>query len=247
MRTPLLAANWKMHKTLGETRDFLSAFIPLVNDVSDAEIVIAPPFTALSTAADMIRTTRIRLAAQDVFYEPKGAFTGEVSPGMLTDVGCAYVIIGHSERRQYFSDTDDVVNRKIRASLEHGLKVILCIGESLEERERGQTFDVLKRELEVGLKDIAPEKIVIAYEPIWAIGTGKTATPEQAQEAHRYVRERLSQQYGKAAQDIRILYGGSVTPENVASLMVCADVDGGLVGGASLKADSFTRIVKYKG
>jgi triosephosphate isomerase len=247
MRTPLLAANWKMHKTLGETRDFLSAFIPLVNDVSDAEIVIAPPFTALSTAADMIRTTRIRLAAQDVFYEPKGAFTGEVSPGMLTDVGCAYVIIGHSERRQYFSDTDDVVNRKIRASLEHGLKVILCIGESLEERERGQTFDVLKRELEVGLKDIAPEKIVIAYEPIWAIGTGKTATPEQAQEAHRYVRERLSQQYGKAAEDIRILYGGSVTPENVASLMVCADVDGGLVGGASLKADSFTRIVKYKG
>jgi len=247
MRTPLLAANWKMHKTLGETRDFLSAFIPLVNDVSDAEIVIAPPFTALSTAADMIRTTRIRLAAQDVFYEPKGAFTGEVSPGMLTDVGCAYVIIGHSERRQYFSDTDDVVNRKIRASLELGLKVILCIGESLEERERGQTFTVLKRELEVGLKDIAPDKIVIAYEPIWAIGTGKTATPEQAQEAHRYVRERLSQQYGKAAEDIRILYGGSVTPENVASLMACADVDGGLVGGASLKADSFTRIVKYKG
>jgi triosephosphate isomerase len=236
-----------MHKTLGETRDFLSAFIPLVNDVSDAEIVIAPPFTALSTAADMIRTTRIRLAAQDVFYEPKGAFTGEVSPGMLTDVGCAYVIIGHSERRQYFSDTDDVVNRKIRASLELGLKVILCIGESLEERERGQTFTVLKRELEVGLKDIAPDKIVIAYEPIWAIGTGKTATPEQAQEAHRYVRERLSQQYGKAAEDIRILYGGSVTPENVASLMACADVDGGLVGGASLKADSFTRIVKYKG
>ncbi len=246
MRKPFIAANWKMNKTIPETRDFLSAFIPEVKEVKDVDIVIAPPFTSLTAAAEKLKNTNIILAAQDMFYEEKGAYTGEVSPLMLTDIGCRYVIIGHSERRQYFNEIDEIVNRKIKAAKKAGLGVILCIGESLEEREAGKTFNVLEREINKGLHETDIEKIVIAYEPIWAIGTGKTATPEQAQEAHAYIRERLRLKYGNRADDICIIYGGSVTPENVDSLMACKDLDGALVGGASLKVESFTRLVKFK-
>ncbi|MEW6675234.1 MAG: triose-phosphate isomerase [Nitrospirota bacterium] len=251
MRKPFIAANWKMNKTISETREFVSSFIPAVKDVTDVDIAIAPPFTSLTITADKLKDTNIILAAQDVFYEEKGAYTGEVSPLMLIDIGCKYVIIGHSERRQYFNETDDIVNKKIKTAKSAGLGFIFCIGESLEEREAGKTFDVLQREIDKGLngidiKDISDKLNVIAYEPIWAIGTGRTATPEQAQEVHAYIRERLRILYGNKADEIRIIYGGSVTPENIDSLMACEDVDGALVGGASLKVESFVRIVKFK-
>jgi triosephosphate isomerase len=241
-----MAANWKMNKTILETGEFISAFVPAVKDVSDVSIVIAPPFTSLSAAAEKLKNTNVILSAQDVFYEEKGAYTGEISPLMLVDIGCRHVIIGHSERRQYFYETDDSVNRKIRAAKKAGLGVIVCIGESLEEREEGKTFAILQRELEKGLNGTDLHDTVIAYEPIWAIGTGKTATPEQAQEVHAYIREKLKVLYGNKAEELCIIYGGSVTPENVDSLMSCTDVDGALVGGASLKVESFTRIVKFR-
>lgn len=245
MRTPFLAANWKMNKNVDETQTFLREFIPLVKDVNDADIVIAPPFTSLYPASSLLKGSNVHLAAQNIFYEDKGAYTGEVAPAMLSDVGCDYVIIGHSERRQYFKESDEILNKKVKAARKHNLKVIFCIGESLEEREAGKMFEVLKRELEEGLKDILSDNLVVAYEPIWAIGTGKTATTEQAQEAHKYIRERLTSLYGATARDIRILYGGSVTPDNIDALMKCEDVDGALVGGASLKAAGFARIVKF--
>ncbi|RMG71099.1 MAG: triose-phosphate isomerase [Nitrospirae bacterium] len=248
MRRPLIAANWKMHKTTEETREFITRFVPLVEDVQDVEIVIAPPFTSLAVAAKFLKGSNVKLAGQNLFWEEKGAFTGEISAPMLRDVECEYVIVGHSERRQYFGETDETVNRRVRAAHASGLKVILCIGETLEQREAGSTFDVLKTQLLGGLKDIdAHEMLVIAYEPVWAIGTGKTATPEQAEEAHQFIRQQLSGIYGSDVADrIRILYGGSVKPENVASLMAQPDVDGGLVGGASLKPDSFAKIVRFK-
>ena len=246
MRKPFIAANWKMNKTLAETREFLSEFIPGVKDMPDVDIAVAPPFTSLSAAAENLSDTNIILAAQNVFYEDKGAYTGEISPLMLVDCGCKYVIIGHSERRQFFQETDNIVNRKISAARKADLGVIMCVGESLEEREAGKTFDILRRELEKGLDGIGPQDLVIAYEPIWAIGTGKTATPEQAQEAHAYIRERLRILYGNRADEFCIIYGGSATPENIDSLMACEDVDGALVGGASLKVESFTRIVKFR-
>ncbi len=248
MRKPFIAANWKMNKTTSETRKFIERFFPEAKAVSDVDIVIAPPFTSLAEASEVLkslRNTHIMLAAQDVFYEEKGAYTGEVSPPMLTDVGCRYVIIGHSERRQYFNETDEIVNRKIKSAQRGGLGVIVCIGESLAEREEGKTFDILEREMNKGLEGADIENIVIAYEPIWAIGTGKTATPEQTQDAHAFIREKLRLEYRNKFDDIRIIYGGSVTPENVDSLMACADVDGALVGGASLKVESFIRIVKF--
>jgi triosephosphate isomerase len=240
-----MAANWKMNKVTSETREFIARFFPEVKSVSDVDIVLAPPFTSLAQAAEMINHTNIMLAAQDVFYEEKGAYTGEISPPMLTDVGCKFVIIGHSERRQYFRETDEIVNRKIKTAQKGGLGIIFCLGESLEEREAGKTFDILEREMNQGLDGTNIENIVVAYEPIWAIGTGKTATPEQAQEVHAFVREKLRIKYGNKSGDIRIIYGGSVTPENVDSLMACADLDGALVGGASLKVESFVRIVKF--
>jgi len=246
MRKPFIAANWKMHKTIPEAREFLSAFIPQVKDVKDVTIAIAPPFTSLSAVAEQLNNTHIILAAQNMFYEEKGAYTGEISPFMLVDIGCRYVIAGHSERRQYFHETDNIVNKKIKAAQKSGLGVIFCIGESLAEREAGKTLDILQRKLEGGLDGIDPKDIVIAYEPIWAIGTGRTATPAQAQEAHANIREKLRSLYGNKADELCILYGGSVTPENVDSLMECVDVDGALVGGASLKADSFARIVKFR-
>ncbi len=246
MRKPFMAANWKMNKTIPEVREFLLAFTPAVSGLQDITVVIAPPFTALAKAAELLRETNILLAAQDMFFEEKGAYTGAISAGMLVDAGCAYIIVGHSERRQYFLETDDSVNRKIKAAQQHDLGVIVCIGESLAERDADKTYEVLQRQLAQGLRDIGPVDIVIAYEPVWAIGTGRTATPEQAQEAHAFIREQLRGFYGNRADDLCILYGGSVTPDNVVSLMACRDVDGALVGGASLAAESFTRIVKYR-
>ena len=241
-----IAANWKMNKTIEETKAFLRSYVPAVQKVTDVDIIIAPPFTSLSAAAGEVRDTNIQLAAQDTFWEEKGAYTGEISPLMLLDAGCKHVIIGHSERRQYFSEEDVIVNRKIKAAKKAGLGVIFCVGESLEEREAGKTFDVIKREVEMGLAEIDPENLVVAYEPIWAIGTGKTATNEQAQEVHAYIRKLLVNLYGSKAEEIRILYGGSVTPDNVDSLMACKDVNGALVGGASLKPESFAKIVCFK-
>ncbi len=241
-----IAANWKMNKTIGETREFLEAFLPMVKDAADVDIVVAPPFTALAAANDAMKGGNVQLCAQDLFWEEKGAYTGEVAPGMLVDAGCRHVIIGHSERRQYFSEDDFVVNRKIKAAKKAGLGVIFCVGESLEEREAGKTFDVIKLEVEAGLAEVDSENLVVAYEPIWAIGTGKTATVEQAQEVHAFIRKILANLYGNKAEQVRILYGGSVTPENVDSLMACRDVNGALVGGASLKTDSFSRIVHFK-
>ncbi|MBF0558203.1 MAG: triose-phosphate isomerase [Nitrospirae bacterium] len=246
MRKPCIAANWKMNKTAAETGAFLNEFVPLVKNVKDVDIVVAPPFTSLYAAAAIVSNTNVGLAAQNIFYEEKGAYTGEIAPSMLTAAGCSYVIIGHSERRQYFKESDETLNKKTKIARKHNLQVIFCIGESLEERESGRMFDVLKREIEEGLKEVEAAGIIVAYEPIWAIGTGKTATTEQAQEAHRYIRERLAALYGPAqADEIRILYGGSVTPDNIDALMKCADVDGALVGGASLKADSFSKIVIF--
>ncbi|HEB75729.1 MAG TPA: triose-phosphate isomerase [Nitrospirae bacterium] len=245
MRVPIMAANWKMNKTSGETREFIKTFKPLVADVRETEIVIAPPFTSLQAAADLLEGGNIRLAGQDVFYEVSGAYTGEVSPLMLKDAACSYVIVGHSERRQYFGETDETANRKAKAAQDAGLTVIFCIGETLEEREAGNTFDVLKRQTTEGLRGVRADGLVVAYEPVWAIGTGKTASPEQAQEAHRFIRSELVTMYGGAADTIRILYGGSVKPDNISSLMSKEDVDGALVGGASLKVDSFAAIVKY--
>mgnify|MGYP001612948761 FL=1 len=235
-----------MNKTIPETRGFLKALIPSVKDAVGVDIVIAPPFTSLLSAAEEAKGTNVKIASQDVFYEEKGAFTGEISPGMLLDCGCSHVIVGHSERRQYFNETDGIINKKIRASKKNGLGVIFCIGESLEQRESGKTFDILSREMENGLKDVDGDNIVVAYEPIWAIGTGRTAAPEQAQEVHAYIRKKIRVLYGNKADEIRIIYGGSVTPENVDSLMACGDVDGALVGGASLKVESFVGIVKFK-
>lgn len=243
MRKPLITANWKMNKTIGETEDFMHSFLPMVKEVTDVDILIAPPFTSLGIAFQLLQQTNIRLAGQDVFYEEKGAFTGEISPVMLLSAGCSCVIIGHSERRQYFSETDEIVNKKIKTARKNGLEVILCIGESLEEREDNKTFKVLDRQLSGSLKDMHLEGIEIAYEPIWAIGTGKTASPEQANEAHTFIREWLKK-YGEGADGVRILYGGSVTPENIKSLMAEPEVSGALVGGASLKPDSFAKIIK---
>ena len=243
-----IAANWKMNKTIAETREFLRDFIPSVKEVVDVDIVIAPPFTALSAAGEAIRTTNIRLAAQDIFWEEKGAYTGEVAPAMLLDAGCTHVIVGHSERRQYFHEDDTVVNRKARAAQKAGLGVIFCVGESLEERESGRTFDVIRRELEKGLEGIDAGNLVVAYEPIWAIGTGRTPTPEQANDVARSIRATFGAMFGApAAISMRVLYGGSVKPENAAMFFAEPDIDGALVGGAALDAHSFTDIVAAAG
>jgi len=249
MRKPIMAGNWKMNKTIKEAVEMVAELKPLVKDITNREIVVAPVFTALEAVGKAIKGSNIRLSAQDVYWEEKGAFTGEISPAMLVDAGCEYVIIGHSERRQFFGETDDTVNRKIFAALKHNLTPIVCIGESLKQREKGQTFTVVEKQLREGLKNVSKEqmvKIVTAYEPIWAIGTGKTATPDQAEEVHIFARKTLSGMFGSDAADkVRILYGGSVKPENVSDLMEQLNIDGGLVGGASLKADSFAKLVDY--
>jgi triosephosphate isomerase len=211
---------------------------------------VAPPFTALYAVRKELDGSSIGLAAQNLYWEEKGAFTGEVSPLMLKEVGCHYVIIGHSERRQFFGETDETVNRRIKAALAQGLKVIFCIGETLKEREEGKTFPVIEKQVEGGLKGLSDKEMknmVIAYEPVWAIGTGKTATPEQAEEVHRSIRGKIEKLYSReVSEEIRIQYGGSVTPENVKGLMNQPDIDGALVGGASLKAESFSKIVRFK-
>ncbi|HEX9020590.1 MAG TPA: triose-phosphate isomerase [Nitrospirota bacterium] len=248
-RTPIIAGNWKMNKTTAEARDLAAEIIPLVSAVKDREIVLAPAFTALQTVGDAIRGTAIALAAQNLHWEDKGAFTGEISAEMLLDLGCKYVIIGHSERRQYFGETDESVNKKVKQALKRGLSPIMCVGETLAEREAGRLNEVISRQAAGGLKDVAPgdmKKLVIAYEPVWAIGTGKTATPEQANEVHALIRQKIKTLYSaETAEGTRIQYGGSVTPENVSSLMAKPDIDGALVGGASLKPESFAALVKF--
>ena len=250
MRKPIIAGNWKMNKTVGEARELVTALKGKVADVTDVEIVVAPPFTALSAVAEVINGSNIKLAAQDMYWEETGAFTGEVSPLMLKDVGCQYVIIGHSERRSYFSETNETVNKKVKAAHAHSLKPIVCVGERLEERESGITKDVVRDHVVNGLADLTEEQVlntVIAYEPVWAIGTGKTATQEQAQEVHEFIRGLLAEIYSLVlAEAVRIQYGGSVKPDNVAQLMAQPDIDGGLIGGASLDADSFTQIVRFR-
>lgn len=249
MRKPIIAGNWKMNKTVGEAQDLVRALKGKVANVTDVEIVVAPVFTALSAVAKAIKGSSIKLSAQDMYWEAEGAFTGEVSPLMLKDVGCEYVIIGHSERRTYFSETNETVNKKVKAAHAHSLKPIVCVGERLEERESGITKDVVKDHVVNGLAGISEEQMlstVIAYEPVWAIGTGKTATPEQAQEVHGFIRGLLAEIYSSGvAEAVRISYGGSVKPSNIAQLMAQPDIDGGLIGGASLDADSFAQIVKF--
>ena len=230
-----------MTKTIEETEEFINSFIPLVKNINDVDILIAPPFTALSAASRLLKGTNIKLGAQNVYLEEKGAYTGEISPRMLISAGCSTAIIGHSERRQYFNETNEIVNKKIKLARANNLEVILCIGESLEEREAGKTFEVLETQLAGSLKDLTLDEITIAYEPIWAIGTGKTATKEQANEAHSCVREWLRKNK-EGADEIRIQYGGSVKPDNVDELMSQPEVDGALVGGASLEAESFSKI-----
>ncbi len=238
-----------MYKTINEAIDLANGLKRELFklDFAAVEVVLCPAFTALSEVAEVLNETDIQLGAQDVYYQDGGAFTGEVSPLMLKDAGCKFVIIGHSERRQFFGETNETVNKKIKASLKHGLTPIICVGENLQERESDNTFKVIQEHIKGSLVDISAEemlKTVIAYEPVWAIGTGKTATPEQAQEVHKYIRDLLSKMYGKeTADEIRIQYGGSVKPENIAELMGKPDVDGALVGGASLKADTFSQIV----
>lgn len=245
-----MAGNWKMNKTVGEALDLVRELKAAISGVKTVEVAVAPPFTALYAIRKELEGSPIHLAAQNLYWEEKGAFTGEVSPLMLKEVGCDYVIIGHSERRQFFGETDETVNRRIKAALAQGLKVIFCIGETLREREEGKTFSVIESQVEGGLKGLDDKKMrnmATAYEPVWAIGTGKTATPEQAEEVHRFIREKLEKLYSReVSEEIRIQYGGSVTPENVKGLMNQPNIDGALVGGASLKAESFSKIVRFK-
>lgn len=248
MRRPIIAGNWKMNNTLDEAVSLAIGLKRKFYTFGDATIVICPPFTALSKVHDAIVDSSIMLGAQDMHWEERGAFTGETSPNMLKDIGCRYVIIGHSERRHIFGEKDSEVNKKVKVVLKHGMIPIMCVGETIEERDSGKMKEVLETQLTGGLKDISKDKVVrmvIAYEPVWAIGTGRTATPKQAQEAHKFIRELIGRMYDKeTSSKVRIQYGGSVKPENIGKLMVQEDVDGALVGGASLDLNSFTQIVK---
>jgi triosephosphate isomerase (TIM) len=250
MRRPIIVGNWKMHKTTAEAVALVQALKASVAGLQDVEIGVAPPFTALSAVAEALRGSTIFMAAQNMHWEPHGAYTGEIAAGMLSDVGCTRVIIGHSERRQYFAETDATVNKKLKAALNAQLGPILCVGETLAQREANATFGVLEQQIRQGLAEISAEgmsRVVIAYEPIWAIGTGKTATPAQAQEVHAFIRGLLGTLYGKALADqVRIQYGGSVNAGNIQTLMTQSDVDGALVGGASLEASSFAQIVSFQ-
>ncbi|MCL2390806.1 MAG: triose-phosphate isomerase [Endomicrobia bacterium] len=248
MRKPLMAGNWKMNKTVAEAVSMVNALKTAVSDVKDVEILVCPTYTALYAVNNEIKGTNINLGAQNLFWESKGAFTGEISPSMVKDTGCSYVIIGHSERRQYFGETDETVNKRTKAAFAAGLTPIVCVGETLKEREDNVTFKVVETQIKGGLANLTADEaseIVIAYEPVWAIGTGKTATPEQAQEVHAFIRKLYAELYKDASDKVRILYGGSVNPANVSELMKQTDIDGGLVGGASLEAESFTKLVKY--
>ena len=249
MRKKLIAANWKMYKTPDEARAFVREFLPLVANQDRDEIAIFPPFISIPAVLDATRGSSVEVGAQNMHWEKQGAFTGEISAAMLIAIGCKQVIIGHSERRQYFGETDVAVNRKLRGALEDGLKAIVCIGELFEERESGLTENVLRRQVSAALREISGNdvnKFCIAYEPVWAIGTGKTATPEIASDAHTFIRQEAAKAIGaEASQRLRILYGGSVKPENAHALMSKEQIDGALVGGASLDAKSFAAIVSW--
>jgi triosephosphate isomerase (TIM) len=249
MRVKLICGNWKLHKTVAESIELATAIKNAVGPLRDIEVAVAPVFTSLYPVAKRLEGSAVALAAQDCFWEDHGAFTGEVSAKLLKDVGCTYVIIGHSERRQHFGEMDAATNLKVRAALRNGLLPILCVGETLLERDAGEAFHVVARQLDGGLAELTAkdaERLVIAYEPVWAIGTGRTATPQQAQEVHAFIRSKLTERFGDVAEKIRIQYGGSVKADNAAHLMDQPDIDGALVGGASLKADDFLKIVKYR-
>jgi len=250
MRTPLIAGNWKLFKTIAESVRMVNEIKQLVADARGVEIVVAPVFTALSSVSAALCGSAIKMSAQDCFWEEQGAFTGEVSPTLLKDAGCSHVIIGHSERRLYFGETDDTVNRKARAAVAAGLTAIICAGETLEEREGRATFTVIGKQVRAALSGFSEDdfkRIVIAYEPVWAIGTGKTATAEEAQDVHVYIRNLMSMLINpQVAESTRILYGGSVKPDNIKGLMAQPDIDGALIGGASLKAASFAEMVNFK-
>jgi len=250
-RRPMIAGNWKMNLNLDESVALAGALIDETAGVENVDVLVAPPFTALTTVRKTLSGSRVLLSAQNLHWESSGAFTGEISPSMLVDAGCTHVILGHSERRTLFGETNEMIDRKVGAALKAGLTPILCIGETLEEREAGRTFAVIEKQLEESLRGLLksgslPDSVILAYEPVWAIGTGKTATPEQAQEVHAFIRKWLGRSFHQnTAAKIRILYGGSVKPDNIAELMAKGDIDGALVGGASLKTQSFVPIVKY--
>ena len=248
MRKPIIAGNWKMNNTIKAAVELVNGLKRELSNVETVDIVVCPAFTALSDVNEITMDSNIALGAQNIFWEEKGAFTAEIAPNMLVDAGCKYVIIGHSERRQYFAETNEIVSKRIKAALSVGLKPIVCVGEVLAEREAGKTFDVIKNHVTgslAGLSNDDMRSIVLAYEPVWAIGTGKTATKEQAQEVHKYIRGLLKELFNdEVASETRIQYGGSVKPENIKELMSQEDLDGALVGGASLKIDSFSAIVK---
>ncbi|MCL5005345.1 MAG: triose-phosphate isomerase [Acidobacteria bacterium] len=249
MRKPVIAGNWKMYKTRGEAVAFIEELKPRIANVEHCDVIVAPPFTALAEAAQTAKGSKVGIAAQDVHWDAEGAHTGDVSPGMLLDAGCSHVIIGHSERRHDHGETDEQVNRKLKAALAAGLTPIVCVGETLEEREGGQTQKVLERQFLGGFAGLTPpefSRIMMAYEPVWAIGTGRTATPELAAESHAFLRNLARRQFGdEQANAVRILYGGSVKPQNVAGLMAQEEIDGALVGGASLSVESFLAIINY--
>ena len=249
-RKSLIAGNWKMHKTVAEAKLLAEQVAAAGPPAPDREVLLAPPFTALGAVVEAVGSSGIIVAGQNVCWEQQGAFTGEISPSMLKDQGAAAAIVGHSERRQIFGETDAMINRRMRGGLEHGLILVLCIGETLEERESGNTLAILEKQVRAGLAEVSPAQmasVVVAYEPVWAIGTGKTATTGQAQEAHGFIRSLLADLYEKdIGNSVRILYGGSVKPANVDELMAQPDIDGALVGGASLDAESFGRIINYK-
>ncbi|MEI7645618.1 MAG: triose-phosphate isomerase [Chloroflexales bacterium] len=250
MRTPIIAGNWKMYKTVAEGRELVRGLLAGLGAIADREVVVCPPYTALYPLGELLAGTPISLGAQELFYEAQGAFTGAIAPQMLRDVGCAYVIIGHSERRQFFGDTDTTVNRKLFAALASDLRPIMCVGESKPQRDSGQAEVIVTAQVRAGLAGVSVAQIanlVLAYEPIWAIGTGDTATAADAQAMHAAIRATLTELYGDAtAQTVRIQYGGSVKPDNVDELMSQPDIDGALVGGAALKADSFLRIIHFQ-
>lgn len=248
MRKPIIAGNWKLNHNIKEAIELVTELKRELSDTNDVEIVVCPVFTAVASVAEVLMESNIGTGAQDLYWEDSGAFTGEVSAPLIKEAGAEYVIIGHSERRQYFGETNETVNKKLKAALAANLTPIVCVGEVLEERESGKTFDVVQKQCEESLTGISSEEVektVIAYEPVWAIGTGKTATPDQAEEVHKFIRELLAKLHSEeVANTIRIQYGGSVKPDNTAELMGQPDIDGALVGGASLKSDSFTAIVK---
>lgn len=247
-RIPLIAGNWKMHKTIPEALELINGLKKSLAGVTDREALVCPTFTAIYAVSQALKGTNIKVGGQNLHWESKGAFTGEIAANMLVDAGCSYVIVGHSERRQYFGETDETVNKKTKSAFAAGLVPIVCVGETLAEREKNVTFTVIETQIKNGMAGLTPEQaktVVIAYEPVWAIGTGKTASPAQAEEVHAFIRKTYAAMYGDAAQAVRILYGGSVKPDNVSELMKQPNIDGGLVGGASMDVDSFTKLVKF--